>query len=92
VRREPNFGFRGQYSDAGIGYRDEAGCFVIGMLWDAAMVPVFMRFLQRRHLGRLENLCAGWHFRNADEPVAEHVFFGLIYRNPDFRPRHRLRA
>jgi hypothetical protein len=38
-----------QHSDVGIGYRDDAQRFVIGMLWDSAATgaaaPAFMRFL-----------------------------------------------
>jgi hypothetical protein len=36
VRAATNVSVRNQHSDAGIGYRDEARRFVIGMLWDSA--------------------------------------------------------
>jgi hypothetical protein len=38
-------GIGDQHSDVGIGYRDDAQRFVIGMLWDVPQALAFMRFL-----------------------------------------------
>jgi hypothetical protein len=44
VRAATNVSVGDQHSDAGIGYRDEAPRFVIGMLWDSA---AHLKFLHR---------------------------------------------
>jgi hypothetical protein len=48
VRTEPHVGVGIQHSDAGIGYRDGAKRFVIGMLWDAD--AAYLKFLHQRRV------------------------------------------